>query len=54
MEGYGTGIKYIVVLEFVLDVINCDIVLVVVVVLSLVVSPVLVLRFCVTASPPPP
>ena len=48
LEGSGTGSKYIVVLDFVPEVINCAIVLVVVVV------DVLVLRYCITADPPSP
>ena len=44
VESSGTGSKYIVALEFVPEVINCAIVLVVVVIL------VLVLRFCIVAD----
>ena len=60
VEGYGTGRKYIVALEFVPEVINCAIVLVVIVFLTLVVVLflvlvlVLVLCFCVAAATPPP
>ena len=43
VTGYGTRRKYIVVLEFIPEFINCDIVLVVVFVLSLVLVLVLVL-----------
>ena len=49
VEGFGTGRKYTVALEFVPEAINCAIVLLVIVVLTLVV--VLVLRFCATAAP---
>ena len=51
VEGSGKGSKYIVALEFVPEVINCTIFLVVVVVLALIV--VLVLRFCVVIPPTP-
>ena len=51
--GSGIGIKYIVVLEFAPEVINCAIVLVVVVVFALVVVLVLILPFSVVAAPPP-
>ena len=46
VEGYETGRKYIATLEFVPEVINFAIVLVVVFVLTLVVVLVLVLRLC--------
>ena len=52
VEGSGTGIKYIVTLKLVPEVINFSIILVVVSILSLVV--VVILRFCVAAAPPPP
>ena len=51
--GSGIGIKYIVVLEFAPEVINCAIVLVVVVVFALVVVLVLILPFYIVAAPPP-
>ena len=51
VEGYGTRIKYIVVLEFLPEVINCAIVLVVAIVLVLLV--VLVFQFFIAANPPP-
>ena len=54
VEESGTGSKYIVEMEFVPEVINCDIKLVVVVVLDLVVFIVLFLHFCVATDPPPP
>ena len=51
VEGSGTGIKYIIALNFVPEVINFSIFLVFIIVLSLIV--VLVLRFCVVFAPPP-
>ena len=54
VEGSGTRIKYIVSLEFVSEVIYCDIVLVVIVFLVLLVVLILVLRFYVVVAPPPP
>ena len=53
VEGSGNRIKYIVALEFVPEVINCDIFLVVVVVLVLLVVLLLSLRFFVVDAPPP-
>ena len=51
VEGSETGSKYIVALEFVPEVTNCAIVLVVVVVLALLVILVLNPRFCVASAP---
>ena len=54
MEGFGTGSKYIVALEFVPEVINCAIVLVgiAVLLLFLIVILFLVLRFFIASDPP--
>ena len=52
VEGFGTGRKYTVTLEFIPEAINFATVLVVIVVLAFVA--VLVLRICAAAVPPPP
>ena len=53
VEGSGAESKYIVALEFILEIINFAIVLVVVVILVLVVVIILFLRLCIAAAPPP-